>query len=241
MADDVFFSGSVPIADVPRLPMLIRSQEEYARIAPIMQPYIAAAYARRGVLLLGSFVYPVQVPFARKKLISLDDIKGMKMRVTSPEQGELVKRFGGIPITMGVPEVPAALDRGVIDGVFTASAGAGYPWKDLLKYNYRLGVNYVNAFIIVNKAAFDKLTPDVQAILRKTVSDSMGKFTADMLAEEDNLTRKMQDGGMVVTPGTDADAAEAIKRMQPQWDEWAKAHGQEAVAALAAVRGALGR
>jgi TRAP-type C4-dicarboxylate transport system substrate-binding protein len=241
MADDVFFSGAVPIADVPRLPMLIRSQEEYARIAPIMEPYIAAAYAKRGVLLLGSFVYPVQVAFARKKLTSLDDIKGMKMRVTSPEQGELVKRFGGIPITMGVPEVPAALDRGVIDGVFTASAGAGYPWKDLLKYNYRLGVNYVNAFIIVNKAAFDKLTPEVQTILRKTVAGNMDKFTADMLAEEDSLTRKMQDGGMVVTPGSDADAAEAIKRMQPQWDEWAKAHGPDAVAAVAAVRAALGR
>src|SRR5450759_2747270 len=61
MADDGFFAGSIPIGDVPRLPMLIRSQEEYAKIAPIMDNYISAAYAKRGVIMLGSYVYPVQV------------------------------------------------------------------------------------------------------------------------------------------------------------------------------------
>ena len=241
MADDGFFAGSIPIGDVPRLPMLIRSQEEYAKIAPIMDKYISAAYAKRGVIMLGSYVYPVQVGFARKKYTSLADLRGLKMRVTSPEQGEFVKRFGGIPITMGPPEVPAALDRGVIDGVFTASAGAGYPWKDLLKYNYRLGVNYVNSYIVVNKAAFDALSPELQAAVRKAVTEVAPTITTDMLAEEDRLTQKMADGGMVVTPGTDADAAEGAKRMESLWDEWAKAHGPDGIAAVAAVRAALGR
>jgi len=137
MADDSFFAGSIPIGDLSRLPFLVSSQDEYGKIEPIVSRYMEAGYAKRGIVMLGAYVYPVQVAFARKKLTSLADMKGLKMRVTSPEQGEFVKRFGGIPITMGTPEVPAALDRGVIDGAFTASAGAGYPWKDLLKYNYR--------------------------------------------------------------------------------------------------------
>jgi TRAP-type C4-dicarboxylate transport system substrate-binding protein len=44
----------------------------------------------------------------------------MKLRVAQPEQGELVRRFGGVSITMSAPEVPSALDRGVVDGIFTA-------------------------------------------------------------------------------------------------------------------------
>jgi TRAP-type C4-dicarboxylate transport system substrate-binding protein len=166
MADDSFFAGSIPIGDLSRLPFIVDSQEEYRKIEPIISRYMEAGYAKRGVVMLGAYVYPVQVPFARKKLTSLADMKGLKMRVTSPEQGEFVKRFGGIPITMGTPEVPAALDRGVIDGAFTASAGAGYPWKDLLKYNYRIGVNYVTSYIVANKAAFDALPADVQVTVK---------------------------------------------------------------------------
>ena len=191
MADDGFFAGSVPLGDLCRLPFLISSQDEYQKIAPIVNRYMEAGYAKRGIVMLGGYVYPVQVPFARKKLTSLADMQGLKMRVTSPEQGEFVKRFGGIPITMGTPEVPAALDRGVVDGAFTASAGAGYPWKDLLKYNYRIGVNYVNSYIIVNKAAFDALPGDVQATLRRVVAESTPGFVSDMLAEEANLTQKI--------------------------------------------------
>ena len=50
-----------------------------------------------------------------QKLESLDDIKGMKVRVAQPEQGEFVRRFGGTSITMSAPEVPSALDRGMVE------------------------------------------------------------------------------------------------------------------------------
>ncbi len=46
-----------------------------------------------------------------------------------------MRRFGGTSITMSAPEVPSALDRGVVDGIFTAGVGAVL-WKDLLKYGY---------------------------------------------------------------------------------------------------------
>ena len=57
----------------------------------------------------------------------------MKLRVAQPEQGEMVRRFGGTSVTISAPEVPAALDRGVVDGIFTAGVGAVL-WKDLLKF-----------------------------------------------------------------------------------------------------------
>ena len=70
-------------------------------------------------------------------------------------------------MTIGAAEVPSALDRGVVDGVFTASSGGGKIWRDLLKYNYRLGPNFFDGVIAVNKMAFDKLPPEAQAKLKK--------------------------------------------------------------------------
>ncbi len=238
---DGFYSGNVPIAALLRLPMLIQTYDDMAKAERVLWPYVEAAYAKKGVVALGQFIYPTQSLYSRKPLKSLADIKGQKLRVTSIEMGEFVKRFGGIPLTIGTPDVPSALDRGVVEGVITANSGAGWLWKDLLKYNYRFPVVFANAIIIVNKEAFDKLTPQRQGMLRDGIRAANAKMTAEMRAEEDDLTKKMAAGGMIVTPTNPAEIPEATKRMAPYWDEWGKARGPEAAEALAKVRAALGR
>ena len=241
MGDDGYFLGNVPIGGVLRLPMLIRSPEEYKKAAAIMAPYLEKAFEKKGLLILGQYLYPFQVGFSSKKLTSLADIKGQKIRVTSPEQGEFIKRLGGIPVTLGAPEVPSALDRGVVDGVLTASTGGGNVWKDLLKFNYRLGINYFNSVVIVNKERFGKLSPEVQAKVRKIVETNMPLITKAMEDDEESLTKKLADGGMTVTPEQPADIDVGMKAISAYWDEWAKTKGPDAVTALKQVRAALGR
>ena len=238
---DGFFSGNVPIAGLLRLPMLIRTPEEFAKAEEIAAPYIAAAYEKKGVVAMGEYTYPLQTLWSRRKLESLADVKGQKLRVTSVEMGEFVKRFGGIPLTMGTPDVPAALDRGVIDGVLTATSGAGLTWKDLLKYNYRFPVQYANAVIIVNKGALDALPAPVQAVLRDGVKQADTEITATMTDEEDRLTAQLAKKGLIVTPALPTDVTDAQTRLAPYWAEWAKTRGPQAAEALGKIRAALGR
>jgi TRAP-type C4-dicarboxylate transport system substrate-binding protein len=241
MGDDGYFLGNIPIGGVLRLPMLIRSPEEYQKAAAIMAPYLEKAFEKKGAVVLGQYIYPYQVAFSSKKLTSLADFKGQKIRVTSPEQGEFIKRLGGVPVTLGAPEVPSALDRGVVDGVLTASSGGGNIWKDLLKFNYRIGINYFNSVVIVNKEKFGKLKPEVQAKVRKIVEANMPLITKAMEDEEDALTKKFADGGMTITNEAPADVEAGTKTISAFWDEWAKTKGPDAVEALKKVRAALGR
>jgi TRAP-type C4-dicarboxylate transport system substrate-binding protein len=241
MGDDGYFLGNVPIGGVLRLPLLIRTLADYEKAAAIVNPYLGKAFEKKGLLVLGQYLYPFQVAFSSKKLTSLTDIKGQKIRVTSPEQGEFIKRLGGVPVTIGAPQVPSALDRGVVDGVLTASTGGGNVWKDLLKYNYRLGINYFNSVIIVNKERFGKLSPEVQNKVRKVVSDNMPLITQAMENEEDSLTNKLAEGGMTVTKEDPQDVETGTKVMSLYWEEWAKSQGPDAIAALKQVRAAIGR
>src|SRR6478672_2721019 len=241
MGDDGYFLGNVPIGGVLRLPLLIRTPEEYKKAAAIMAPYLESAFEKKGLIVLGQYLYPFQVGFSSKKLTSLADIKGQKIRVTSPEQGEFIKRLGGVPVTIGAPEVPSALDRGVVDGVLTANTGGGNTWKDLLKFNYRIGVNYFNSVVIANKDRFAKLPPAVQDKVRKIVKDNMPLISSAMENEEDNLSKKFAEGGMTVTQPTAQDQDEAAKIIAAYWDEWAKTRGPDAAAAVKQVRAALGR
>jgi TRAP-type C4-dicarboxylate transport system substrate-binding protein len=240
IADDLFNSGNIIVAGIPRLPMLIQTYDDFAKADAVLKPYLEKSFAQKGVTLLSSYTYPLQFIWGRKKIAALDDIKGLKLRVAQPEQGEFVRRFGGTSITMSAPEVPSALDRGVVDGIFTAGVGAVL-WKDLLKYGYVLIINVNNSYFIANTEAYNKLAPDVQATLRTVASGAARWDQETMQREEAESVKILSDMGYTFTQAKPEEVARAVDAMKPYWDEWAKARGADVVEALGKVRAALSR
>jgi TRAP-type transport system periplasmic protein len=240
MGDDLFNSGNIPVAGIPRLPMLVQSYEDFTKASEVLRPYIEKSFSQKGSTVLAAYTYPLQMMWGRKKLESLDDLKGLKMRVAQPEQGEFVRRFGGTSITMSAPEVPAALDRGVVDGIFTAGVGAVL-WKDQLKYGYQLIVNVNNSYFIVNNDAYAKLSPDLKAKLKKATEDAARWNQETMQKEEAESVKVLTAAGYVFTKGKPEDVTRAVNAVKPYWDEWAKSRGPDVVEALAKVRAALNR
>jgi len=240
IGDDLFNSGNIVVAGIPRLPMLVQSYDDFTKADAALKPYLEKAFAQKGVTLLASYTYPLQFVWGRKKITSLDDIKGLKLRVAQPEQGEFVRRFGGTSITMSAPEVPSALDRGVVDGIFTAGVGAVL-WKELLKYGYVLIVNVNNSYYIANTDAFNKLSPELQGKLRQVAQDAARWDQETMQKEEASSVKILTDMGYTFTKATPEETARAVDAMKPYWDDWAKSRGPDTVEALAKVRTALGR
>ncbi len=239
--DDGFATGTIPLTGMLRLPMLLQSYDDLAKAMEIIRPHLEAAYAKRGIVMLGQYTYPFQVLWGKKKITSLADIKGLKLRVTSVEQGEFIRRFGGVPLTMGTPDVAAALDRGVVEGVLTASSGGGLTWHDLVKYRYAFPTSYVNSTFIVNKGAFDALSPATQKIVREAGDEQAKWAINDMERVEDKITAQFGKEGMILTNPTPDEIKLATEKLRPSWDEWAKAKGPEATAVLAKIRAAVGR
>ena len=240
IADDLFNSGNIPVAGIPRLPMLIQSYEDFAKADVVLKPYLEKSFGQKGSTVLASYTYPLQFAWGRKKIESLDDIKGLKLRVAQPEQGEFVRRFGGTSITMSAPEVPSALDRGVVDGIFTAGVGAVL-WKDLLKYGYVLIVNVNNSYFIANTDAYNKLSPDLQGKLRQVAQQSARWDQETMQKEEAESVKILTGMGYIFTKAKPEEVTRAVDAMKPYWDEWAKSRGPDVVEALAKTRAALGR
>lgn len=240
MGDDAFFLGSVPVGGVVRLPLFLRTRAQFERAWSIEEKYLKAEYAKKNITLLGRYIFPENVFWSKNKLTSLADMSGQKIRVISPEQAEFVKLLGGIPVTLGTSEVAAAIDRGVVDGVLTASSGYGYVWRDLLSYSYRLNVSYIDSLILVNSDAWQALGPATQAKVQAVVDAHTRRITEAMAEEDAELTRKLAAGGMVITEPSAAELAEAEKRITPYWTQW----GEERPSvkpALQEVRKAVGR
>lgn len=241
LADDGFATGNIPMTAVLRLPMLLLSVSDMLKAMAVLRPYIDRDYARKGILVLAQYTYPFQVIWGRKKITSLADIKGLKLRVTSVEEGEFIRRFGGTAITMNTADVAAALDRGVVDGALTASSGGGITWQDLLHWRYGFPTSFVNSTFIVNRAKAEQLPAALAKALPGIADEAAQWATAEMQRQEDKITAEMAKRGMVVTAPSPDDIKLAVNKMQSYWPEWAKAHGPEAVEVLGKIRAAVGR
>jgi TRAP-type C4-dicarboxylate transport system substrate-binding protein len=240
-AADYFFSGNVPIARVLNLPMLIENDDEWEKAYAAMKPMLEESFAQQDVVLLGGYRYPQQVFFTTFPVNQLSDIKGRKIRVTSPEQGHFVKAFGGLPITLSGSEVPTALERGVIDGVLTASAGGAKKWHEFLPNNYRFAVNYGNSMIIANIDSYEDLNEDEQSALRNIVADEGEKISAAFIEDEKSQMSLQKSKGMTIVMAADGDAEKARELLRPYWSQWAKENGSEYEEALELVLKAIGK
>jgi len=238
MGDDQIFSGNVPLAGIVKLPGLAGTFEEYDKAEAAVRPIVDAGYAEKGVMVLHGFAIP-QYIWGNTKLESLADLKGLKVRAGTPEQAEFVRKLGATSLTMGPAEVPSALERGLVDAIVTG-IGGGELWQDQLKTAYLYPVNFNGIYIVVNKAAFDALTPEQQEAVLQTSKEtdqwlretSLAEDTADLEAMRKKLT---------ITDPTPEDIAMAAELMPTIWEDWAKAHGPEGEEVLATVNEALGR
>lgn len=241
LADNQYYLGLVPIAGVLRLPALISGPEEYETAYAIVKPAMTKGFDRQGVKVLSHYLYPPQVIFGVDPITSIAEIDGKKIRVTSAEQGRFVETFGGFPITMPSAEIAPAIQRNVIDGFITASAGGARTLGELIDTTFRLQVSTIDSFYMVNADFYDMLSDDVRAAL-DTAGDEAGELASSLLAQEEpEWMGKHEEIGVEVIQPTEEDEARAAEAMVPVWEAWAEETGGEAPQMLAEIREALGK
>ncbi len=117
-----------------------------------------------------------------KEINSIDDLKGLKMRIPGLG-GEVFRRAGGTPVTLPGAEIFTALQTGAIDATEWVGPynDASFGLHKAAKYYYYPGWQEPGPGLetIINQAAWDSLPPDLQAI----VEIACQAITTDMAAE----------------------------------------------------------
>lgn len=244
MGEDGLHHASLPVCGILRLPMLIVSREEMERALDAIRPFVERAYQRRGVTLLASYFFPGQTLWSVRKLMSLADLRDQVLRTTSAEQIQFLRRFGAPGVTISSAEVATALQRGTVDGVLTANAGGGRLWKDLLKFNLKLPVNYFEANFVANTLALSSLPARDRAVLVDAVAELVPRITTVLFDEEGREEAERRKEGIVVTEVDVDDRRRAVEAVRSYWDHWADSvdgKDEEIRLALHKVRDAVGR
>lgn len=118
--------------------------------------------------LLGLWANNPSVLITREKAVrTLADMQGMKIRTPNPVMAELVKAWGGVPVSMPTTETYNAMNTGVIDAVMIGPSGIrSYKLNETAKYVTTNIPSALDSFyLLMNKASWDGLSDDHKAKL----------------------------------------------------------------------------
>jgi tripartite ATP-independent transporter DctP family solute receptor len=155
----------------------------------------------------------------KKDITSIADLKGMKFRVIQSDVFvDMVAALGASATPMPYGEVYSAIETGVIDG-----AENNFPSYESAKH-FEVAKHYsldehtiVPEVFVMSKAAWDKLTPEDQAIFKAAAKESMTK-QYELWDARVAVSRKIVEdaGSMITTP----DKQPFIDAMKPVYDKY---------------------
>jgi TRAP-type C4-dicarboxylate transport system substrate-binding protein len=216
-----------------------KEMKAYAAIRADMEKMILAKYK---VKILATCIGASTEMFLKKKINTVDDMKGIKIRTAGATMANQAKMLGMVPTTIDSKEVGMSLERGMVDGMYTSLPG----FNDDKFYQYVKVANmvhqsYVKMFIGVNADAFNGLPANVQTQLLAAAAwlekEGYNKIRDDDLAvAQKNLTAQ---GVEFHTPP--AAVLNAMKDVGHKLlDENAEKAGPDALARLAKMLNAAG-
>ncbi|MDA4844447.1 TRAP transporter substrate-binding protein [Hoeflea poritis] len=104
---------------------------------------------------------------AEKPVRTLADIEGLKVRTPNPVMAEVVKAWGGIPVSMPTPDIYNAMNTGVIDAVMIGPSGIrSYKLNEIGKHATVNIPSAVDSFyLLMNRNSWDALSDEHKAKL----------------------------------------------------------------------------
>jgi TRAP-type C4-dicarboxylate transport system substrate-binding protein len=164
-------AGRFNKSEVFELPFMAKNAESGS---PALWDYIQknSLDEFRGVKLLAAHVHDGSLlHFTSKRVTTLDDLKGLKVRAPTRIATKFLTALGATPVQMPVPQVTESLSKGVIDG-------AMIPWEvapalklqEVTKYHLdtAAGASKTSNSIFViamNPAKYDSLPADLKAVI----------------------------------------------------------------------------
>lgn len=197
-----YLAGDDPRMGVFNLPGLINDMPEYAYLCEAFWcADVERLWAEKwNAVVLAEGAWCSQALFSKEPIRKLEDFKGKKLRVHNPQTAALMEAIGAKPAPLPLSEVPPALERGVIDGVFTSTCyGNGQEYYRLAPnvQNWKIGP-ITGWVIIINKDTWETIPEELQTAIRKEMKDIEHDALYNFYANVNEAIAQMKAKGIEV-------------------------------------------
>jgi TRAP-type C4-dicarboxylate transport system substrate-binding protein len=226
-----YWPEQTPLSDVITLPSLpFKTAEKGSEILWRLYekfPAIRKEYGDVVPLMLWTS-HPYFLITRKKQVKTLEDLKGMKIRVTGGPPTEQMKALGAVPTLIPMADNYMALDKGVIDGMAT-------PWEpieafrlyEVVKYYTEVPLSAVYFSMCMNKTKWESLPKDVRDQIMSVSGLPGSKFWGKNFfdSSEQGVVEKVKASKheMIRYVPPPEEKTRWLKMTgEPIWEEWVK-------------------
>ena len=175
-----YWPDMTPLSDVITLPSLpIKSSEKASEVLwKLYEKFPAIRNEYRDVHVLQLWASsPYFLITTKKQVKTMEDMKGMKIRVVGGPPTEQMKALGAVPTLIPMPDAYLAMDKGVIDGMGAPwEAIHGYRLYEIAKYYTLVPLSAVYFSLSFNKQKWESLPRDIQEAITSVSGLGAAKF-----------------------------------------------------------------
>ena len=166
-----------------------------------------------------------------KKVATMEDMKGLRIRTPSPAVSDMLSTLGATPQGLPPGEVYENLQRGVLDGtVFPWDPVKSFGLNEVLDYHLDLGIYTVSFFFLMNEKSYNRLSPEAQACIDKFSGDALvPKFDAWWDAWDKPGRDEAIEAGHEITKPSDEERKRWHEVLQPMMDAYVQKVKDEGV------------
>lgn len=219
-----FTSGSLDLYGVPEIPGLFSDALEASLV---MEKAHEAGIipAPEGTKLLCLMTTDINIIGLAKPIESLNDLKGLRLRVVGKPQSSTAELLGAVP-TSGItsPEVAEAVARGTVDGTIQGAGSIiSYRVGEAINHYVRLPVGMTTLMLPMNLNTWNKLPAPAKAAFEKHGGANCAEFAGKIFRDTDQVFYEdlTSMDGRSVTPIDDAMLADFKDLVAPIGEEWA--------------------
>ena len=193
-----YVTGRFPRTSVFDLPNLFDDGAHLVRTAYAVYDKIIEDFKDVKVL----YIYGTgegQLHSATTPILSVNDLKGRKVRTPSAEMTVALKTLGASPIGMPISELAVSLQKGVIDGVLTPySAIPDFKLEDLVKHVTEVNMYGTLMIVVMNKKKFDSLPEAGKKAIEEAAGKQWGLHSASVYDQaDDEVVAKIRSEGKI--------------------------------------------
>ena len=201
-----YYMATIPEAEAFGLSRLSPEEERSKGFYDIM----ADAHKPHGLMYLGRMqgVAPLGVLCVKKEITKPKDLVGLKIR-SVPIYDAFLKELGAVPVTIPVPEIYTALERGVVDGFIQPLAGGftSLGFHEVVKYIVNHYFYQLPGTALFNLDYWNKLPADTRDLLISTTKETERMVATYFMALHDGEIQKAQKAGVKLIDFSKDDAS----------------------------------
>jgi len=222
-----YYPNKFPLLTVLELPFLApRSIADNAKVyqAVLNHPLIAKEMAERwNIKYFSPIVLPAYEFMGNKRIASVADMKGVKMRI-SGLNAKALQVFGAVPTMVTAPEGYTALERGTIDsfGFPYSFAFGAYKLHEVSKYvTEGMAMTGFACFQGVSLTAWNKLPDKLKAKLPQAQQLGLDAMLKAFKADDEKWIPIFKQR-LELTQFPAAERAKLVAASHDIWEAWAK-------------------